>query len=90
VLLEFVWEVFEHPAYCSDLVPSDFHLFLTLKEFLGDRLFKSVDEVKDAVKQWLYGLATEVYHEGIQNLVTGYDRCQNDTLNYFYLDYCSL
>jgi hypothetical protein len=83
VLQEFGLEVFEHPAYCSDLAPSDFHLFLTLKGFVGDRLLQSDDEVKDAVKQWLNGLTAEVYHEGIQNLVTGYDKCQNGTLNLF-------
>jgi hypothetical protein len=32
-----------------------------LKEFLGGRRFKSDEEVKDAVKEWLNGLAAEVY-----------------------------
>jgi hypothetical protein len=38
-----------------------------LKEFLGGRRFKSDETVKDAVKEWLNGLAAEVYDEGIQN-----------------------
>jgi hypothetical protein len=58
------------------LAASDFHLFPKLKEFLGGRRFKS-DEVKDAVKEWLNGLAAEVYDEGIQKLVTRYDKCLN-------------
>jgi hypothetical protein len=33
--------------------------------------------VKDAVKEWLNGLAAEVYNEGIQKLVTRYDKCLN-------------
>jgi hypothetical protein len=33
------WEVMEHPAHSSDLVPSDFHLFGSLKEALGGRRF---------------------------------------------------
>jgi hypothetical protein len=41
-----------------------------LKEFLGGRRFKSDEEVKVAVKEWLNGLAAEVYDEGIQKLVT--------------------
>jgi histone-lysine N-methyltransferase SETMAR len=65
MLQEFGWEVFERPAYSPDLVPSDFHLFPKLKEFLGGRRFKSDEEVKDAVKEWLNGLAAEVYDEGI-------------------------
>ena len=74
---EFGWEVFEHPAYSPDLAPSDFHLFPTLKEFLGCRRFISDEEVKDAVKQWSNGLAAEVYDEGKQKLFTRYDGCLN-------------
>jgi hypothetical protein len=37
--------------------PSDFHLFPTLREFLGGRRFKSDEEVKDAFQAWLNGLA---------------------------------
>jgi histone-lysine N-methyltransferase SETMAR len=75
IVPEFGWEVFEHPAYSLDLAPSDFHLFPPLKEFLGGRHFKSDEEVKDDVKEWLNGLAAEVYDEGIQNLITRYDKC---------------
>jgi hypothetical protein len=59
------------------VVPSDFHLFPILKEFLCARRFKSDDEVKDAIKVWLSGLAAEVYNEDTQKLVTGYDKCLN-------------
>jgi hypothetical protein len=31
--------------------------------------------VKDVYKEWLNGLAVEVYGEGTQKLVTGYDNC---------------
>jgi hypothetical protein len=37
----------------------------------------SNEEVKDAVKEWLNGLALEVYDEGIQKLVTRCDKCLN-------------
>jgi hypothetical protein len=59
------------------LATSDFHLFRTLKEFLGGTHLKSNEEVKDGFKQWLNGLAAEFYGEGIQKLVTGYDKCLN-------------
>jgi hypothetical protein len=48
-----------------------------LNEFLGGTRFKSDEEVKDAVKEWLNGLAAEVYDEGTQKLVTRYDKCLN-------------
>jgi histone-lysine N-methyltransferase SETMAR len=57
MLQKFGWEVLERP----DLAPSDFHLFPKLKEFLDGRRFKSDEEVKDAVKEWLNGLEAEVY-----------------------------
>jgi histone-lysine N-methyltransferase SETMAR len=72
MLQEFSWEVSEHPAYSPDLAPSYFHLVPKLKEFLGDRRFKSDETVKDAVKEWLNGLAAEVYDEDTQKLVTRY------------------
>jgi hypothetical protein len=59
------------------LAPSAFHLFPKFKEFLGGRRFKSDEEVKDGVKEWLNGLAADVYDEGIQRLVTRYDKCLN-------------
>jgi hypothetical protein len=59
------------------LAPSDLHLFSKLKEFLGGRRFKSDEEMKDAVEEWLNGLAAVVYDEGIQKLVTRYDKCLN-------------
>jgi histone-lysine N-methyltransferase SETMAR len=73
MLQEFGWEVFERP----DLAPSDFHLFPKLKEFFGGRRFKSDEEVRDAVKEWLNGLAAEVYDEGIQKLIARYEKCLN-------------
>jgi hypothetical protein len=68
MLLEFGCAVFEHPACSPDLPPSDFHLFPKLKEFLGGRRFKSDEEAKDVVKEWLNGLAAEVCNEDIQKL----------------------
>jgi hypothetical protein len=73
MLQEFGWEVFERP----DLAPSVFQLFRKLKKFLGGRRFKSDEEVKDVVKEWLNGLAAEVYDEGIVKLPSRLDNCLN-------------
>jgi hypothetical protein len=74
MLQEFGWERSEHLARSPDLIPSDFHMSPKLNEFLGDRRFKSYEELKDALKEGLNGLAAEVYDEGVQKLVTGYDK----------------
>jgi hypothetical protein len=63
------------------MAPSVFHLFPPLKEFLSGRRFKSNEEVRD-VKQWLNGMAAEVYDAGVQKLVIGYDKCLNSAGDY--------
>jgi hypothetical protein len=39
IIATFGWAQFDHPPYSPDLVPSDFHVFLHLKTFLGGRRF---------------------------------------------------
>ena len=63
----------QHPAR-SPTWPEVISLFPNTEGVLGGRRFKSDEEVRDAIKAWLHGLAAEVYGEGIQKLVTGYDK----------------
>jgi hypothetical protein len=51
-----------------DLAPSDYHLFLHLKKFLGGKQFDDNDDLNDAVQKWLTSQAAAFYAEGIQNL----------------------
>ncbi|GBN99313.1 hypothetical protein AVEN_161619-1, partial [Araneus ventricosus] len=41
-------EVFNHPAYSPDLVPSDYNLFQHLKRFLAGQHLSSNDDVQTA------------------------------------------
>ena len=67
------------PPYSPDLAPSDFHLFLHLKKFLGGKRFDGdYDDVKNAVHKWLTSYAAAFYEEGIQKLVPRYDKCLNN------------
>ncbi|KAL3071615.1 hypothetical protein niasHT_031979 [Heterodera trifolii] len=47
------WNVLPHPPYSPDLAPSDYHLFLSLKNFLRGRRFTEDTEVEEAVGQYL-------------------------------------
>jgi len=38
--------VLEHPAYSPDLAPSDFFLFLTIKEVLKGRHFDDIHDIR--------------------------------------------
>jgi hypothetical protein len=63
-------------------VPSDFHLFLHLKKFLAGQRFNNDEDVKRAVQMWLSSQAATFYDEGIQKLVSRYDKCLNNGGNY--------
>ncbi|KAJ4444472.1 hypothetical protein ANN_06264 [Periplaneta americana] len=65
-----------------DLAPSDFHLFLHLKKFLGGQSFDGDDEVKTAAREWFALQAGEFYIEGIERLVPRLDKCLNNGGDY--------
>jgi hypothetical protein len=45
VLLDhFNWELFDHRPYTPDLTPSDYHLFIYLKNWLGSQNFSNSNE----------------------------------------------
>ena len=77
LLKKFNWDVFDHPPYSPDLAPSDFHLFQELKAWLGGQSFAANDELQDAIKTYLSSLAANFFAEGIEKLVSRYDKCLN-------------
>jgi hypothetical protein len=46
------WTVLSHPPYSPDLAPSDFHLFLSLKDALCGPHFEDDNSVIEAVRKW--------------------------------------
>jgi hypothetical protein len=81
LIVTFGWEQFDHPTYNPDLAPSDFHVFLCLKTFLGSWRFHD-DEVKEAINKWFASQVASFYDVRIQNLVPRYDKCVNNGGNY--------
>jgi histone-lysine N-methyltransferase SETMAR len=59
----------DHPAHSPDLAPSDFHLFLHLKEHLAGQKFHEDEEVKIEVTAWLCAQAAEFCDIGIHKLI---------------------
>ena len=76
LLQDFSWEVFNHPPYSPDPVPSNFHLFLYFKKFLSGQLqdFQN-DRVGDECHTGFQSQAANFYDTGIQLLVPRYDKC---------------
>jgi len=76
LLLKFCWDLFDHPSYSLDLAPSDFHLFLWMKVWLGtQRLRVKMNELMDGVKDWLSSQPATFYDAGIVKLMSCYDKC---------------
>ena len=73
---EFHWETFDHPPYSPNLAPSDFYLFLKMKEHLAGKRFTDDEDLQHAVVDWLNSQAAVWYEEGINKLVSRY-KCLN-------------
>jgi histone-lysine N-methyltransferase SETMAR len=78
----FNWEIFDHPPYSPDLAPSDYRLFTKMKVWLATQHFHTTEELTDAVNNWLHNLAAHIFDEGLQKLVSWYDKCLNVDGNY--------
>jgi histone-lysine N-methyltransferase SETMAR len=78
----FNWEIFDHPLYSPDLAPIDYHLFTKMKVCLATQRFHTNEELMDGVNNWLHNLVAPFFDEGLQNLVSRYDKCLNVDGNY--------
>jgi hypothetical protein len=61
-----------HPPYFSDLAPSDFWLFPTLKMGLRGRHFATVEDIKENADARLVAIKKEDFHQCSNNWT---DRC---------------
>jgi hypothetical protein len=54
LLLEhFNWELFGHLHYSPDFVPSYYHIFTCLKNWLASQRFNNNEELMNGIKTWL-------------------------------------
>ncbi|KAL0268851.1 UNVERIFIED_CONTAM: hypothetical protein PYX00_010659 [Menopon gallinae] len=72
---KFGWELFSNPPYSPDLAPSDYHLFRHLKNWLASKRFEDVGELKASVENWLKSQTTEFYAQGLNRLISQYQKC---------------
>jgi histone-lysine N-methyltransferase SETMAR len=76
------WEIFDRPSYSLDLVPSDYHLFTKMKVWFGTQRFHTNEDLMDGVNNRLHNLVAPFLDEGLQKLVSRYDKCVNVDGNY--------
>ena len=69
------FECLPQPPYSPDLASSDFHMFGPLKEAMGGKKFRSDEEVRHAVHEWLRGLPKVFFSKGIYAFCKGWRTC---------------
>ena len=74
-----------HPAYSSDLAPSDYSLFRNLKSHLLGVRYPDDEALKEAVKEWLKGQTEEFYFSGINSLPEKCRKCI-ELSDYMYIE----
>ena len=62
------YELIPHPAYSSDLAPSDFFLFPNLKKDIHGLHFRPDEEIVTAVKEWVNGEDPDFFSSGLMAL----------------------
>jgi [histone H3]-lysine36 N-dimethyltransferase SETMAR len=63
-----------HPAYSPDIAPTDYHVFSNLKKFMRGKNFGSDDEAIQTVEDYLCGLDSDFFCQGIESLCDRWQR----------------
>ncbi|GFW22259.1 histone-lysine N-methyltransferase SETMAR [Trichonephila clavipes] len=67
-LLELGWEVLMHSPYSPDLIPSDYHLFLALQNFLSDKKLGSREDCENRLLDVFANKDQDFYERDIMKL----------------------
>ena len=62
------YELIPHPAYSSDLAPSDLFIFQSLKKDIRGCHFRSDEEVVTAFDEWVSGKDSDFFSSGLMAL----------------------
>ena len=82
-LIELSYEVLPHLPYSPDLLPTDYHFFKHLNNFLQEKQFKKQQDAENAFKEFVDSRSTDFYTTGINKLVSRWQRCVNSNGSYF-------
>jgi len=67
--------VLEHPAYSTDLAPSDFFLFPKIKEILKGRYFDDIDDIRSNTKTALKAIPQNPFQNCFEGWIRRWHRC---------------
>ena len=77
------WEVLSHPAYSTDLAPSDYHLFRSMQHFLSEKNYLDLEEIKKDISQYFTSKLASFYERMIKMLPERWEMCISSEGNYF-------
>ena len=80
---ELGWEVLPHPPYSPDLAPSDYYLFLPLKQFLPGKQFNDTLQLRTSCQQFFDSKPPSWYRKGIEKLPNLWQQCISSNGSYF-------
>lgn len=78
------YEVLPHPPYSPDLSPTDYHFFPNLDKFLKNKRLLTREAITKAFEEFLRSRTPEFYFNGIEALVSRWQKCLESNGEYFY------
>jgi histone-lysine N-methyltransferase SETMAR len=80
-LEEIGWEVLDHPPYSPDISPSDFHLFLSLDNFIKKE--GNISDVENTIQRFFDSRDGDFYMRGILKLTARWEKIIQSSGEYF-------
>lgn len=76
------WEILTHPPCSPDLAPSDYHLFLSLQNFLKGKKLKNEEDIKKELFQFFDSNDATFFKNGTYELPLPWQEVINNNGNY--------
>ena len=82
-LNELGYETLPHLPYSPDLSPTDYHFFKHLDNFLCEKCFKNLNDIKNTFSDFIATRLQDFYVTGINKLVLCWQKCVDSDGAYF-------
>ena len=79
----FGYKVLPHPAYSPDLLPTNYHFFKHLHNFLQGKCFHNQQESENAFQKFIKSWSMNFYAIGINKLISHWQKCVDCNGSYF-------
>nr|XP_020754536.1 histone-lysine N-methyltransferase SETMAR-like [Odocoileus virginianus texanus] len=80
---ELGYEVLPHPPHSPDLLPTDYHFFKHLDNFLQGKHFHNQQDAENAFREFVESRSTGFYATGINELTSRWQKCVDCNGSYF-------